>query len=56
MAEGLSDGELLILERDELQKLKNDNPVLAIKLMEIFLKVLSKRLRGTTRMMYGIFG
>lgn len=45
----ISDSILLGLTKNSLESLKKQNPVVAIKFLEILLKILSERLRQTTR-------
>jgi CRP/FNR family transcriptional regulator, cyclic AMP receptor protein len=46
-----SDADLLELSIDDLNRLKKENPAVAIKVMDILLKLLTSRLRLTTQKM-----
>mgnify|MGYP001592960891 CR=1 FL=1 len=48
-ASAMSDAELFELTRDKFEELKQKYPVVAVKLMDIILKLLSARLRATTK-------
>lgn len=51
----VDDTVLLVFNRNGMMFLKKGNPDLAIRFFELFTNLICKRLRGTTRKMYGLF-
>ncbi len=54
-AMSLVDTEVFILDLDKFNNIKTSNPGLALIIIDIVLKIVAKRLRGTTRKMYGLY-
>ncbi len=54
-AMSLSDSDVFILNLDKFNDIKTSNPGLALKIVDIVLKTVAGRLRGTTRKMYGLY-
>ncbi|HUV39765.1 MAG TPA: cyclic nucleotide-binding domain-containing protein [Planctomycetota bacterium] len=48
----INDSELIEINRETYSRLKENHPPVAMKLMEVMLKVLAKRLGRTTRMLF----
>ena len=54
-AKAVSDTELVGIKREVYESLKSEHPSIAVKLMDIFLKLLTERLRTTTLRLLGQF-
>jgi CRP/FNR family transcriptional regulator len=54
-AMALTKTDAYVLNLDRFNGMKKTNPGLALEITDIVLKVVSARLRGTTRKMYGIY-
>ena len=54
-AKAIGDSELIELTSDAYETLKKDKPEIAVKLMDIFLKLLTTRLRSTTMKLFAQF-
>jgi len=54
-AKSMGDTELLLVGKQKFNSLKETNPRLALKIVDVVLETFCKRLRGTTRKMYGLY-
>jgi len=54
-SKALIESSILVITKENLTKLEDKNPILALKIINKILQIFSKRLRGTTRKMYGIY-
>ncbi len=54
-AKAMGATEVIVLSKDKFESVKASAPTVAVKLMEVFIRMLAKRLRQTTARMYGDF-
>lgn len=54
-AVALTEIDMFVLDLDKFKGIRQSNPGLALKITDIILNTVAKRLRGTTRKMYGLY-
>jgi CRP/FNR family transcriptional regulator len=54
-AMALMDTEIFVLDLNKFNDIRKTNPGLALNITDVVLKTFAKRLRGTTRKMYGLY-
>ncbi|MBD3270997.1 MAG: cyclic nucleotide-binding domain-containing protein [Elusimicrobia bacterium] len=54
-AAALADSELLVLTKKKFQEIKNNSPIHALAIVNVFMKFLGLYLRRTTDRVYGIY-
>ncbi len=54
-AVALTETGMFVLDLNKFKELRQSNPGLALKIIDIILNTVAKRLRGTTRKMYGLY-